>query len=121
VWNFEQKGSIAIPRGGTSEEEILEKAIEAGAEDVDTESEEVFVVTTEPQDLHAVSESLEAMGLSPESVELTMQPKTTIRVEGSAASSVLKLMEALEDQDDVQNVFANFDISEEEMAAALEE
>ncbi|MEA3365295.1 MAG: YebC/PmpR family DNA-binding transcriptional regulator [Candidatus Hydrogenedentes bacterium] len=121
VWNFEQKGSIAIPRGDKSEEEILEKAIEAGAEDVDTESDEVFVITTEPQDLHAVSDSLESMGLSPESVELTMAPKTTIRVEGSAASSVLKLMEALEDEDDVQNVFANFDIPEEEMAAALEE
>lgn len=121
VWNFEQKGSIAIPRGGTSEEEMFEKAIEAGAEDVDMDSDDVFVITTEPQDLHAVSESLEGMGLSPESVELTMVPKTTVRVEGSAASSVLKMMEALEDQDDVQNVFANFDIPEEEMAAALEE
>lgn len=121
VWNFEQKGSIAIPRGGTSEEEIFEKAIEAGAEDVDMDSDEVYVITTEPQALHAVSESLEGMGLAPESVELTMVPKTTVRVEGNAVSSVLRLMEALEDQDDVQNVFANFDIPEEEMAAALEE
>ncbi len=121
VWNFEQKGSISIDRGKMTEEEIFEKAIEAGAEDVDTDSDDVFVITTDPHDLHAVSAALEEMGLTAGSVELTMVPKTTVRVEGSAASSVLKLMEALEDQDDVQNVFANFDIPDEEMAAALEE
>ncbi|HQE84179.1 MAG TPA: YebC/PmpR family DNA-binding transcriptional regulator [Candidatus Hydrogenedentes bacterium] len=121
VWNFEQKGNISVARGKMTEEEIFEKAIDAGAEDVDTDSEDVFVITTNPHDLHAVSAALEAMGLPAKSAELTMHPKTTIRVEGSAASSVLKLMEALEDQDDVQNVFANFDIPDEAMAAALEE
>ena len=120
VWNFEQKGSVTVPRNGMSEEEIFEKAIEAGAEDVDTENDDVFVITTEPHDLHAVTTALEEMGLTAGSAELIMQPKTTVRVEGNAASSVLRLMEALEDLDDVQNVFANFDIPEEEMAAALE-
>ncbi|HPA06718.1 MAG TPA: YebC/PmpR family DNA-binding transcriptional regulator [Candidatus Hydrogenedentes bacterium] len=121
VWNFEQKGSISIERGSITEEQIFEKAIEAGAEDVDTDSDDVFVISTEPHDLHAVAAAFEEMGMPAKSAELTMIPKTTVRVEGNAVSTILKLMEALEEHDDVQNVFANFDIPDEAMAAALEE
>ena len=121
VWNFEQKGSISIERGSMTEEQIFEKAIEAGAEDVDTDSDDVFVISTEPHDLHAVAAAFEEMGMPAKSAELTMIPKTTVRVEGNAVSTILKLMEALEEHDDVQNVFANFDIPDEAMAAALEE
>ncbi|MGI6459315.1 MAG: YebC/PmpR family DNA-binding transcriptional regulator [Candidatus Hydrogenedentales bacterium] len=121
VWNFEQKGSIAVERGSMTEEQIFDKAIEAGAEDVDTDSDDVFIIFTEPHDLHAVATALEEMGLPAKSVELTMIPKTTVQVEGDAVSTVLKLMEALEEHDDMQNLFANFDISDEAMAAALEE
>ncbi len=119
TWNFEQKGLIHIPKDACSEEDMFEKAIDAGAEDVDTESD-VFELMTAPQDLHAVSEALEGMGLKAENVQLTMQPKTVVQVEGKAAEAVLRMMEFLEDHEDVQNVYANFDISEEEMAAIAE-
>ncbi len=120
TWNFEQKGQIAVPKGGLSDDELFEKAIEAGAEDVDP-SGDLCVITTGPQDLHAVSTALAGMGMQAEEVQLTMAPKTTLQLTGKDAGTVLRLMEALEDNDDVQNVYSNFDIAEEEMAALMEE
>lgn len=120
VWNFDERGSITVPKNGMDEEELLEKAIEAGADDVDPSGEEVCVITTAPQELHAVAQALTDAGLTTESAELTMVPKTTVQITGKTADSVLKLMEALEEHDDVQNVFANFDIPDEEMAALME-
>ncbi len=119
TWNFEQKGYIVIPKEACGEEEMFEKAVEAGAEDVDTEGD-AYEVTTAPNELHAVLEELEGMGLNVEDARLTMQPKTIVKLEGKEAETVLRLVEALEEHDDVQNVYANFDISEEEMAAAME-
>ena len=118
TWNFEQKGLVVIPKDACSEEEIFDKAIEAGAEDVDTDGD-VYEIATEPHDLHAVVEALEVMGLKAEEAALTMLPKTTTKLEGSKAKAVLKMMDALEDNDDVQNVYSNFDIPEEEMAALM--
>ncbi|GMV91187.1 MAG: putative transcriptional regulatory protein [Candidatus Hydrogenedentota bacterium] len=118
-WNFERKGVITVPKEGLSDESIFEKAVEAGAEDVDTEGD-MYEITTEAADLHAVAEALEEMSITTDNAELTMIPKTTVKVEGSSVGQVLRLMETLEDHDDVQNVYANFDISEEEMAAAVE-
>ena len=115
TWNFEPRGQIVINKDAADEEAMFEKAIEAGAQDVDAEGES-YVVYTDPQELHAVSEAFAGMGIEPEGVELTMAPKTTIKVEGKEALSVLRLMDALEEHDDVQNVFANFDISDEDMA-----
>jgi len=120
AWNFEQKGLIVIPKSACNDDEMLEKAIEAGAEDVDSSGEDFHEVTTASTDLYAVAKALEGMGLKAESAKLTMIPKTTQKVEGKAVGNVLKLMEALEEHDDVQNVYANFDISEEDMAAAME-
>lgn len=117
-WNFEQRGLITVPNDACSEEELLEKAIEAGAEDVDMEGD-MCEVTTGPQELHAVAEALEGRGIKAENVELTMLPKTTVKAQGKDAAAVLRMMESLEDHDDVQHVFANFDISEEEMAEAV--
>jgi YebC/PmpR family DNA-binding regulatory protein len=119
-WNFERKGVITVPKDGLSEEDVFEKAIEAGAEDVDTSGSDYQVMTT-PSDLHAVSEALQGMGVKVDSAELIMEPKTTVKIEGKSAESVLKMMEALEDNEDVQDVYANFDISEEEMAAIMGE
>ena len=120
TWNFEQKGAINVAKTACSEDEIFEKAIEAGADDVDTAGE-AYEILTGPTDLYAVVKALEAMGLKIDGAALTMLPKTTVKVEGARpAASVLKLMEALEDHDDVQNVYANFDISDEDMAAAME-
>jgi len=119
LWNFEQKGIITIAKDTCSEDEIFEKAIEAGAEDVDTEGD-VYVISTAPNELHIVLEALENAGLKAENAELTMEPKTTVKVEGKSVGTLLRLMEAIEDHEDVQNVYANFDISEEDMAAAME-
>lgn len=120
MWNFEQKGVITIAKSACSEDDMFEKAIEAGAEDVDTEGEEMYEIKTAPNSLHAVVDAFGKMGIKVEEAQLTMSPKTTVKVEGNAAGTVLRLMEALEDHDDVQNVYANFDISEADMAAAME-
>lgn len=118
TWNFSQKGSITIEKSKCSEDELFEKAVEAGAEDVKTDGD-YYAVMTEPQDLHAVAATLESAGIEAEEVQLTMIPKTTIEVTGKDAATVLRIMESLEDLDDVQNVSSNFDITEEEMAAAM--
>ena len=118
TWNFESKGYIAIAKGACSEDEIFDKAIEAGAEDVATDGD-MYEIYTEPADLHAVAEALEGMGLTAQEAKLTMIPKTTMQIEGTQARTMLKLMDKLEDCDDVQNVYANFDLSEEAMAEAM--
>ncbi|HEO72412.1 MAG TPA: YebC/PmpR family DNA-binding transcriptional regulator [Candidatus Hydrogenedentes bacterium] len=120
MWNFEQQGYVVVPKDACSEEEIFERAVEAGAEDVDTEGD-VYEITTAPTELHAVAQALAAMEITIDSAELTMSPKSTVKLEGKQAQDVLRLMEALEDHDDMQNVFANFDISEEEMTAVMAE
>ena len=118
TWNFEQKGRIAIGKEGLSEEDIFDKAIEAGAEDVDTEGDR-YELLTEPGELHTVAGALEKMGLEPLEAKLTMLPKTTVEVGRKAIKSVLALMEMLEDNDDVQDVFSNVEITDEVMAEVM--
>jgi YebC/PmpR family DNA-binding regulatory protein len=120
TWNFESKGRIAIEKEGLSEDEIFEKAIEAGADDVDTEGD-MYEIMTAPGDLHAVVVALEGMGVVPVEAKLTMLPKTTIEVSAKQIGSVLKLMEALEDNEDIQDVYSNVEITDEAMAAAMAE
>jgi YebC/PmpR family DNA-binding regulatory protein len=120
TWNFESRGFIVVPKEDMSEDEIFEKAIEAGAEDVNTEGD-VYEITTEPTELHNAVTALEAMGLKPEEAKLTMLPKTTTEVDGKVARQILKLIDMLEDSDDVQQVYSNFDVSEEDMAAIMAE
>jgi YebC/PmpR family DNA-binding regulatory protein len=120
-WNFEEKGIIIIPKDAMDADEMFEKAIEAGAEDVDIEGEDVYEITTGPSDLHTVSAALGAMGLTVSEAKLTMIPKTTSEVDAKGVGTMLKLMEALEDHDDVQDVFSNVEISDEAMEAALAE
>lgn len=118
TWNFESKGFVVIAKDACSEDEIFDKAIEAGAEDVNTAGD-MYEITTDPHDLHAVVVALEGMGLKLEEAKLTMLPKTTTQVDVKTARSVLKLMDMLEDCDDVQQVYSNFDISEEVMAEIM--
>lgn len=120
TWNFEQRGRIVVSTEALGEEEIFEMALEAGAEDVNTE-EDIHEILTAPQDLHAVVEALEKNGIAAQEAGLTMIPKTLTRVEGNSARAVLRLLEALEELDDIQDVYSNFDISDEEMAAAMGE
>ncbi len=115
AWLFNPRGLISIPCAGTTEDRVMEAAIEAGADDVKTE-EETFDVYTAPEDFAAVRDGLEAAGFKILNAEVTMVPSTTVQVEGKTAEQMLKLMDLLEDHDDVQNVYANFDIPESVMA-----
>ncbi len=115
-WIFEKKGYFTIPKEGMDEDTLMEIALEAGAEDVSEDSEEqVFEVVSSPGDFHAVKGALEASDVAVQSAEVTMIPKNTVRLEGKEAQQMLRLMEAMEETDDVQNVFSNFDISKEVM------
>lgn len=120
TWNFEQKGRIVLPISAGPEEEVFEKVIEAGGEDMSVYSD-VYEIMTEPTGLHAVLESLEAAGLSANEADLTMVPNTTLEVDAKTAAQVLKLLEAIEELEDVQNVYSNFDMDEEAMTAAMAE
>ncbi|MGC8468044.1 MAG: YebC/PmpR family DNA-binding transcriptional regulator [Acidithiobacillus sp.] len=111
---FQRRGMITLPVDA-GEDRVLEAALEAGAEDVVTEEERI-VVYTEATALHGVAEALQAAGLKPEEVELTMIPETTVEVSGDDADKLMRLLEALEENDDVQNVYANYSLSDEEMA-----
>ncbi|MFQ5442842.1 MAG: YebC/PmpR family DNA-binding transcriptional regulator [Thermodesulfobacteriota bacterium] len=115
-WMFEKKGFFTFNISAMSEEKLMETAIEAGADDVETNPDDgVYEVYAAPDAFHEVRSALDAAGLSPEQAELTMIPKTTVMVEGKVADRVLTLLDELENHDDVQNVYANFDISSEDM------
>jgi len=115
-WMFDKKGLIQIPKQGIDEEQLLAVALESGAEDV-RGSEATFEVVTAPKEFDVVKTALERMSISVEQAEVTMVPQSTIRVEGKTAEQVLRLMDELEEHDDVQHVYANFDIPDEIMAA----
>lgn len=113
-WMFEKKGQIVIDATGQDEDTMLESALDAGAEDFRRE-EDQFIVTTTPNDFHAVKAALQAKGVTAVEAEIAMIPRNTIKVAGKEATSLLKLLEELEDLEDVQKVWANFDIDVEEM------
>lgn len=115
AWMFQKKGVIQYDQGAVEEEKLMEVALDAGADDVRDEGT-VLEVTTDPKDFFKVKEKLDASGLPPcVMAEVSMVPQNTIKVVGKEAEQVLRLMEALEDLDDTQKVYANFDIPEEEM------
>lgn len=116
AWIFEQKGLIVFDRDKVDEEQLLELALEAGAEDV-REEETEFDVITDPSDFELVKKAVDDAGLSYTLSEVTMIPKSTVKVEGKKAQQMVNLMQALEDNDDVSNVYANFDISDEVLEA----
>ncbi len=113
-WMFDKKGLITIPKDGMTEDELMLYALEAGAEDVVDEVES-FEVYTDFGDLQDVRKGLEDEGLHVATSELTMVPQNTVAIEGKQVEQFLKLIDALEDHDDVQNVYSNADISDEEM------
>lgn len=115
AWMFDRKGQIYLPAESLDEDKTMEAALEAGASDFVREGD-LFVVSTEPADLHAVKSALESSNHSIAEAEIAWIPKNTVKVEGEVAESVLKLVEELEDLDDVQKVDSNFDIDVEEMA-----
>ena len=114
---FDRKGLISFSADNDFDQ-IFEIALEAGAEDVKDEGD-VYEVITEPGDFIPVREAMAAAGLKWETAETTMIPQNQVMLEGKPAETMLKLMDALEDNDDVQNVYANFDISEDELAKIM--
>jgi YebC/PmpR family DNA-binding regulatory protein len=107
---FEKKGYVTVSKSKAGEDELLSLALELGAEDFKSEESDVFEIVTSPQALPSVVDGLKAKGVAVESGEVTMLPKSRVPVGAEAASQVLKLVDALDDHDDVSNVYANFDI-----------
>jgi YebC/PmpR family DNA-binding regulatory protein len=113
---FDRKGQIVLDAAGRDEDATLETVLECGAEDFVREDEK-FIVTTDPTELHAVKSAMEAKGLKSSDASITWVPKNTVKVEGEHAEALLKLLEALDDLDDVQKVDANFDIDFSQLAS----
>jgi YebC/PmpR family DNA-binding regulatory protein len=113
---FDRKGQIYVPTDGKGEDDVMERVLEAGAEDFTAEDDQ-FVITTAPNDLHAVKQALEKVGMVATEAELAWIPKNTVKVEGASAEALVKLLEAVEDLDDVQKVDANFDMDVSELQA----
>ncbi len=116
AWQFERKGVILIDTETVDEDTLMEAALDAGAEDIIHDGSQ-WQVTTGPSDFGTVRQALETAGIANASADLTMIPKSTIAPSEGDARRLLKLIDALEDNDDVQEVFANFDISEEILEA----
>jgi YebC/PmpR family DNA-binding regulatory protein len=114
AWIFEKKGLVLVPKQGVSEDTLMEIVLGAGAEDM-APLEDKFEITTGPHELEAVRLALERAKIPMESAQLTMIPKNQAPVTAAAARLVLNLIEALEEHDDVQNVYANCDIPDEVM------
>ncbi len=114
AWMFDKKGIISLPQEGTDEDELMEVALDAGAQDVVREGVS-YEVHSEPADFEPVRKAIEEKGWTIELAEISMIPQTTVRLDGKKAEQMLKMMDALDDNDDLQKVYANFDISEDEM------
>ena len=117
AWIFDSKGLISIDKTKATEDQVMEAALEAGADDIQ-EEEATWDVLTAPEDFGRVRDAIRAAKLETLSAELTMIPKNTVKVEGKEAEQNLKLLETLEDMDDVQQVYVNFDIDAEFMERA---
>lgn len=116
AWMFHKKGVIQVPRANYSEDELLEIILDAGADDLKVE-DDWFTVTTSPETFETVRHALETKSIRVEQAELQMVPENTVRIEGKDAEQLLKLMEMLEDHDDVQYVYSNFDIDDKVLAS----
>jgi len=118
AWQFERRGVVLVATEGVDEDELFLAAADAGAEDLEVDGD-VFQVTSAPEHLAAVRGAIESAGFTVESAELSLLPKTTVAVDDEAkAKSLIRLIDALEDNDDVQEVYANFDIPEAVLEAA---
>ncbi len=119
MWMFETWGIVEVPAEGIDEDELMEIALEAGAEDMQKDGD-VYIIKVNPSNLEDVRKAVEEKGITINKAEVTKIPQNTTKLTGSDAEKMLKLMNALDDHDDVQNVYANFDISEEEMNRIVE-
>jgi YebC/PmpR family DNA-binding regulatory protein len=118
AWMFSKKGYIVVDKSGVDEEKLLNAVLEAGGDDV-RDDEDNWEIISEPSGFEAVRDAVKALGIEPASAEIAMLPQNYIKLEGKEASQMVKLMETLEDHDDVQHVWSNFDIEEKEIEASL--
>ena len=116
-WLFDKRGWLIIGKGSIDEDELFMIALDSGAEDMTVQEDNLEIITS-PEDFEAVREAVEASGATILEAELTMLPQSTVKSEGKEAERMLRLMEALEDSDDVQKVYANFDIADDILEAA---
>ncbi len=114
AWMFDKKGYIVVDKVAKSEDELFEIAVGAGADDMQDEGD-VFEIFTATENFEAVSDAIKAAGIEPQAAEISMIPQNYIKLEGSDAKTMMKLYDAIDDNDDVQKVYANFDIDESEM------
>ncbi len=114
AWMFDKKGYIVVDKAAKTEDELFEIVIEAGADDMQDQGD-VFEIFTSPDAFEAVSDAIKAAGIEPQAAEVSMIPQNYIALTRGDAKTMLKLYEALDDNDDVQKVYANFDIDESEM------
>ncbi|MGA2091365.1 MAG: YebC/PmpR family DNA-binding transcriptional regulator [Endomicrobiales bacterium] len=114
-WMFSQKGYISVEKSKYNEEELMGLALDLGAEDFRSEDSDMYEIFTQPADFEKVKKGLTEKNVPLASAEITFLPQTSIKLTGKEAEQMLRLMDALEEHDDVKNVFANFDISAEEM------
>jgi YebC/PmpR family DNA-binding regulatory protein len=114
AWMFKSKGIIRVPKDSMAEDSLMEVVLESGGEDMSLDGDE-FEIVTPPDAFETVREALEKFNIKSSSAELTKIPETPVKVEGENVAKILKLMEAIDDLDDTQHVYANFDISEEDL------
>jgi YebC/PmpR family DNA-binding regulatory protein len=118
AWMFSKKGYVVVDKKAADEEKLLSAALDAGADDV-ADDGDTWEITSEPGSFEAVRDAVKGLGIEPATAQVAMIPQNYVKLEGAEASRMIKLMDALEDHDDVQHVWSNFDISEKEIEASL--
>jgi YebC/PmpR family DNA-binding regulatory protein len=117
-WLFQRKGEISIPKEQASEDKLMAIVLDAGADDL-VDDGSIWSVVTPPESFEAVRDAIVKAGVTPASAEIGMVPKSFIKLTGAQAQQMLRLMEAIEEQEDVQHVYSNFDIDEKELQSAV--
>jgi YebC/PmpR family DNA-binding regulatory protein len=118
AWMFSRKGEVIVEKGLVDEDRLLAAALDAGADDMNDDGS-VWEIVSPPEQFEAVRDAVKALGIEPASAAIAMVPKNYVKLVGKEAQQMLKLMEAIEDHDDVQHVWANFDVEEKEIEASL--
>jgi YebC/PmpR family DNA-binding regulatory protein len=118
AWMFTRKGQVVVEKTGADEDKLLNAALEAGADDMNDDGD-AWEIVSAPESFEAVRDAVKALGVEPAAAQVAMVPQNYIKLEGSDARTMLKLMEMLDEHDDVQRVWANFDIEEKEIEASL--
>jgi YebC/PmpR family DNA-binding regulatory protein len=118
AWMFSRKGQVVVEKSKADEEKLLNAALDAGADDMNDDGS-AWEIVSAPETFERVRDAVKALGIEPAAAEIAMIPQNYVKLEGKDAQQMLKLMEALDDHDDVQHVWANFDIEEKEIEASL--